>query len=267
MSGSAQEPPAKPAHEKPAHDEQAVSPLFQVLLAIFLALAALMLWRPSLARAAVFPFVLSGYLISICLHEFGHAVAAYYCGDRTVRAKGYLTLNPLRYTNLQYSIILPLLFVVIGGVALPGAAVYIDRRLLRRWQDAFVSAAGPIATAIVLGLLLLVLKMGKGALMGAPVLHASIAYLAMLQTMMLIFNLIPCPGLDGWGVVRYALPLALRNIGQRFAPIAPLILIAALFFVPDLSRSFWHAVFRICDGVGVDPRLAWLGFQLFQFWK
>jgi hypothetical protein len=89
MSGSAQEPPAKPAHEKPAHDEQAVSPLFQVLLAIFLALAALMLWRPSLARAAVFPFVLSGYLISICLHEFGHAVAAYYCGDRTVRAKGY----------------------------------------------------------------------------------------------------------------------------------------------------------------------------------
>lgn len=262
MSEEVQKPPVQPTQ-----GVIAVSPVFQVLVAVFLALAVFMLWRPDLARAAAFPFILSGYLISLCLHEFGHAIAAFYCGDRAVRAKGYLTLNPLRYTNLQYSIVLPLLFVLIGGVALPGAAVYIDRRLLLRWQDALVSAAGPIATAIVLGLLLMVLKMGKGALMAAPALHASLAYLAMLQTMMLIFNLIPCPGLDGWGVVRYALPSALRNLGQRFMPIAPTLLVLALVFVPDLNRSFWHVVFRTCDAVGVDPRLAWLGFHLFQFWK
>jgi len=262
MSEGAQEPPAKPAR-----NDAAVSPIFLVLVAVFLALAVLMLWRPGLARAAAFPFILSGYLISICLHEFGHAVVAYYSGDRTVRAKGYLTLNPLRYTNLQYSIILPILFVVIGGVALPGAAVYIDRRLLLRWQDALVSAAGPIATAIVLGLLLLVLKMGKGALIEAPVLYASLAYLAMLEMMMLLFNVIPCPGLDGWGIIRHALPQVLRKRGDRFAVIAPAILVLLLFLVPDLNRLFWAGVYYSCNAVGLDPRLAWHGFQLFQFWK
>lgn len=263
MSGDVQEPPAGPAR-----DGGAISPVFQILFAVFLALAVLMLWQPNLARAAVFPFILAGYLISLCLHEFGHAIAAYRSGDSTVRDKGYLTLNPLRYTNLQYSIILPLLFVVIGGVGLPGAAVYIDRRLLRsRWHDALVSAAGPIATAIVLGLLLTVLTFGKGTLSGAPVLYASLAYLAMLQMMMLFFNLIPCPGLDGWGIIRHALPRALSQYGQRFAAIGPTILILALFFIPDLSRSFWIAVFYSCDAVGIDPRLAWHGFQLFQFWK
>lgn len=262
MSGAVQEPPAKPAQ-----GGATVSPVFQILLAVFLALAAIMLWRPDLARAAAFPFILSGYLISLCLHEFGHAIVAYYSGDRTVRAKGYLTLNPLRYTNLQYSIILPLLFVVIGGVALPGAAVYIDRRLLLRWQDALVSAAGPIATAIVLGLLLLVLTMGKGALIGAPVLHASLAYLAMLQMMILLFNVIPCPGLDGWGIIRHALPSALRQRGQRFALLAPVALLMALFFVPGLSRLFWNAIFWSCDAAGLDPRLALYGSRLFQFWK
>ena len=91
-----------------------------------------MLYRPDHARALVFPFVFIGFVISLCLHEFGHAIVAYHCGDRTVRDKGYLTLDPLRYTDLQYSILFPLIIMALGGIGLPGGAVYINMQYLRR---------------------------------------------------------------------------------------------------------------------------------------
>src|SRR5512146_2988962 len=105
-----------------------------------------------------FSIVLFGWIFSLCLHEFSHALVAYYGGDYTVREKGYLTFNPLKYTHPVYSIVLPLLFVMIGGIGLPGGAVYIERWRLRsrRWETA-VSLAGPAANlllAVVLGLLL-----------------------------------------------------------------------------------------------------------------
>ena len=85
---------------------------------------------------------------SVCLHEFGHAIVAYWGGDRSVKEKGYLTLNPLRYTHPTYSIVLPAIFLMMGGLPLPGAAVYINPAALKGpgWKSA-VSAAGPLATA------------------------------------------------------------------------------------------------------------------------
>ena len=110
-----------------------------------------MLYRPDHARALVFPFVFIGFVISLCLHEFGHAIVAYHCGDRTVRDKGYLTLDPLRYTDLQYSILFPLMIMALGGIGLPGGAVYINTQYLRRRAyGALVSAGGPLGTAVVL---------------------------------------------------------------------------------------------------------------------
>lgn len=100
-----------------------------------------MLYRPDHARYLVFPLVLTGFLIGLCLHEFGHAIVACVCGDWSVRQKGYLTLDPLRYTDAAYSIVFPILIMAIGGIGLPGGAVYIDTRLLRRrLYGALVSA-------------------------------------------------------------------------------------------------------------------------------
>src|SRR4030095_13166481 len=79
-----------------------VSSAFLLLIVVLLACAVWMLYRPDNARVLVFPCVLAGFLISLCLHEFGHAIVSYHCGDTTVEEKGYLTLNPLLYTDLQY---------------------------------------------------------------------------------------------------------------------------------------------------------------------
>ena len=63
----------------------------------------------------------------VALHEFGHALVAFWGGDRSVVDKGYLTLNPLKYTHPFLSLVLPMLILVLGGIGLPGGAVYINR--------------------------------------------------------------------------------------------------------------------------------------------
>ena len=44
--------------------------------------------------------IILGWIFSVCLHEFGHAAVAYWGGDRTVKEKGYLTLNPSQVQRL-----------------------------------------------------------------------------------------------------------------------------------------------------------------------
>src|SRR2546422_3391765 len=78
-------------------------------------------------RMECFIIVLALWIFSVCLHEFGHAWAAYCGGDHTVREKGYLTLNPLRYTHPVYSILMPVVFMMLGGIGLSGPAAFTSR--------------------------------------------------------------------------------------------------------------------------------------------
>ena len=82
----------------------------------------------------VFLVVLGGWVITLCLHEFAHAVVALAAGDTSVRARGYLTLNPARYTDVTYSVVIPIILLAVGGIPLPGGAVLVEPgRLRRHW--------------------------------------------------------------------------------------------------------------------------------------
>jgi hypothetical protein len=59
----------------------------------------------------------------------------------------------------------------------------------------------------------------------------------------------------------------LRRLGRRIAPVAILVLVAALFLVPGLSRSLWQTIFAACALIGLDARAALAGLRLFQFWQ
>ena len=120
---------------------------FLILALIFTGTGAA-LWHGWLdGRLAVLALVASGWIVSLCLHEFGHALAAYLGGDHAVADTGYLTLDPLKYTDPVLSLVLPILYLFLGGFGLPGGAVYIRTGLLRSaaWASV-VSAAGPFAT-------------------------------------------------------------------------------------------------------------------------
>src|SRR3989441_12649404 len=73
-----------------------ISPTFLGLVAIT-AVSGALLWFdvvPSAISVVTIVFVTAGWITSVCIHEFGHAVVAYLGGDRSVRASGYLTLDP-----------------------------------------------------------------------------------------------------------------------------------------------------------------------------
>ncbi|HEU5348721.1 MAG TPA: hypothetical protein VFU63_08935, partial [Ktedonobacterales bacterium] len=82
------------------------------------------LWQEqsSMLTLGTVGFVLVGWILSLCLHEFGHAVTAVLGGDTSPGTIRYLSFNPLRYVHPVVSIIMPLVFVLIGGIALPGGA-------------------------------------------------------------------------------------------------------------------------------------------------
>src|SRR5512143_529943 len=211
-----------------------------------------------------FLVVLVGWIFSLCLHEFSHALVAYRGGDYTVREKGYLTFNPLKYTHPVYSIVLPLLFLLIGGIGLPGGAVYIEtwRLRSRKWVSA-VSLAGPAANlllAIVLGLVLRYAPADRSGI------WPGIAFLAFLQVSALVLNLIPLPPFDGFGAIEPYLPADLRvNIGQ-VAGMLPWLLFFVLWYVPFVSNGFWQLVTSFAGLLGVPFNLVAIGYRGFQFW-
>jgi Zn-dependent protease len=259
QGGGRQKPPA----------EWPVSGSFLGIMFSFVLIGAIMLFQPQYAKGAVFPFVVAGWLISLCLHEFGHAFAAYKFGDDSVRARGYLTLDPIHYVDPMNSILMPMLILAMGGIGLPGGSVFIGGGFLRqsKIQRAIISAAGPLANLLVLAVLVMVLRTFAAPLVGAPVLKASLMFLALLQLTAILFNLLPVPGFDGWGILEPWMPQNLRESGMRLAPISSLIVLVAFMLVPQVSRAFFDVVYTFMQPLGLQPGLAFQGLRMFQFWK
>ncbi len=212
-----------------------------------------------------FIIVLIGWIFSLCLHEFAHALVAYIGGDHTVREKGYLTFNPLKYTHPVYSLLLPLLFLVMGGIGLPGGAVYIERWRLRGplWDSA-VSLAGPTANAIVALILGLVLRFAPVTSDG---IWPALSFLALLQVSAVVLNLIPVPPFDGFGVIEPFLPASLRLRVAESRGILSWVVFLALWYVPFVGQIFWGTVGFLARLVGVPVDLALLGLDQFLFWR
>lgn len=242
-----------------------VSPLFLGLVGITVVGGVLATMHNMVAlTTGVVLIVLGGWASSLCLHEFGHAVTAYRGGDRAVRAKGYLTLDPRRYTDPVLSIVLPLLFVAIGGIPLPGGAVWINHSALRsRRTESVVSLAGPLMN-LVIGI---VLTTAVAVLPIGPGLSAGLSYLAFLEIIAFVLNILPIPGLDGYGVIEPWLSGEARQFGEKARPWAPLILFAAIVAIPLVNGWFFELAHQLFGAVGGDSYSTQLGNSVFRFWE
>jgi Zn-dependent protease len=237
-----------------------------ILLVIVAALAGAAAWFVD-SSLAVFFFVTAGWLISLCLHEFGHALVAYLGGDYTMPDTGYLTLDPLKYTHPLLSIVMPVIFLAMGGIGLPGGAVYLRRDLIRGsgWQS-LTSAAGPLANALVLVILVVPFWLDLPRAAQAEF-WAAWAMLAFLQLTAIFINLLPLPGIDGFGILEPWLDYSLTSRLNAIRPYSFFILFALFSFVPFFRDSFVSFVFEVANGLQIDLGLVGYGFDLFRFWQ
>lgn len=249
------------------HESVRPSPIFLGLMGLATG-GATLAWlagasaRP-LAYAGVFILVIAGWLVSLCLHEFGHAFTAWRFGDHDVAVRGYLTLDPRRYSHPMLSLGLPLSFIALGGIGLPGAAVYVQTSFMTAARRTLVSLAGPGVNLMLAVLLLTATRLWYNP--AHVVLWAGVAFLGFLQVTAVVLNLLPIPGLDGYGALEPHLsPQTQRALApaKQFAMAFLLLLLVA----PALNSWFFGFVYGIFDLSGVSHRLAAVGSTLTRFW-
>jgi Zn-dependent protease len=152
-------------------------------------------------------------ILSIAVHEFGHAIVADRLGDRLPRSQGRVTLNPIAHIDLLGTIALPLMGILFGVGAIGwGKPVMIQplaftRKLRMKTGHLLVAIAGPIMNILfgvvisLVGLLLL-----RTGLVQNPEILRSIFWVVYLNFLLAFFNLLPFPPLDGGAVVAGLLP-------------------------------------------------------------
>jgi Zn-dependent protease len=178
-------------------------------------------------------------IVSICLHELGHGIAAISQGDDTPFKTGHLTLNPLVHMGIH-----SLIFLAIAGIAWGQMPVNPGKFRSPKWGNILVAAAGPL-TNLGLGIL--------GIAIAKLTLALSLTEVISLEFLMLIayfnfalfmFNLVPIPPLDGFHLFSEFFPsikqLASSQIGLALFMILFLSGAGSVFF--QISSS----LIRLC---------------------
>lgn len=202
-----------------------------------------------------------GWVLSVVLHEFAHGVVALSGGDYTIRERGGLSLNPLQYVDPLMSIVMPLLFMLLGGMPLPGGATYIRRDLLRGrlWISA-VAAAGPATNFLLYLLLTLSLNPHIGWVTAdesvadwSPA-QRLVAALAFVQLLSVLFNLIPIPPLDGYMLIS-------PYLGKKMQEVLALRPVAIGLFVLVFYLLVYHTRLDKTAYLVMQPLTEFLGLR------
>ena len=201
-------------------------------------------------------------IFSIIAHEVAHGYAANSLGDPTARLAKRLTLNPIAHIDLMGSIIIPALLIFSHSPMLFGWAKpvpYNPYNLTnKRFGEAFVAVAGS-ATNILLAVIFgLIVRFGSTTGFFDSTMLSVAALITFINLFLGLFNLIPFPPLDGFTVLRSALPWHLSSKMESFehqirnAGIVSLILFLVVFS-SILSGPFFNFVLFIFKTLTGSP--------------
>ena len=141
-------------------------------------------------------------IISIGLHEFGHAWMADLRGDPLPRLQGRVTLNPFAHTDLIGTIILPAVMIFLGpGFSLIGwgkpVQVSLSNPKTRRMDDIYITLAGPGMNLVLCFVFAVIGGLGDFDPRSQAVIIDFLQMGVFLNASLVVFNLIPIPPLDG----------------------------------------------------------------------
>ncbi len=210
-------------------------------------------------------------VISVALHEFGHAIMADKLGDDTPRRQGRVTLNPIAHADPIGTLLLPL----VGGVlsAAGGGAggfgwgkpvqwnpARIRRGISMSTASILVSIAGPGMNLVLGTVVALVnaLLVWRGVVTAGGDIDTILHYATNTNFVLMFFNLLPIPPLDGGHVLGGLVPYRHRTAFETYAKYGVFIVmvvafnsrIGKIFLIPalfcaDHVRALWSHVFGV----------------------
>ncbi len=201
-------------------------------------------------------------VISIGLHEFGHAWVADLRGDLLPRAQGRVTLNPLAHADPIGTLLLPgvMIFLpILIGAKLPFALLGWGKPVqlslanprTRRMDDILITLAGPAMNVVLLLVFALIGQVGEVTASG-PGNHDLAKFLAtgiLMNAFLAVFNLLPLPPLDGSRVF-YRLGIYSTEVFLWLSQWSTLILLflinaSSLFGMDFFLRLVWKLVYPL----------------------
>lgn len=176
-------------------------------------------------------------LFGVTLHEVAHGWLANKLGDKTALILGRITLNPFKHIDLVGTILVPILCVTLGGFIFGWAKpVPVDWRNFknRRRDMAFVALAGPFANLLMALIWACIAKLAIFGLSN-ELLNFKVFVLMgiagiQINVMLMIFNLLPIPPLDGSRVMSSLLPVSVAEKYESLERFGLVILILILMF-------------------------------------
>jgi Zn-dependent protease len=169
-------------------------------------------------------------LVTLPFHEFAHALVAYRLGDSTARLFGRLTLDPRVHLDPVGALLL--VFTVIFGFGLGWAKpTPVNPMNLRygKWGEAIVAAAGPLSNLVLAIAASIPLRFIIAAGMHVAFLELVLYLFVLFNVLLMVFNLIPIPPLDGSKVLFAFLDprtaFQVRPVLEQYGPMLLLLLV------------------------------------------
>jgi len=186
---------------------------------------------------------------SAIIHEYAHGWAADQMGDPTARYAGRLTLDPRAHIDPWGTFIMPVLLLLLSGgsfmFAYAKPVPYNPYNLRdQKWGPALVGLAGPMANlsvALAFGLLVRFLPFSAFTSLLSIIVYANI--------LLMVFNLVPIPPLDGSKVLFAILPDSMENLKISLERYGFFILIIFIFYFFRLIVPIISSIFRLITGV------------------